>query len=216
MNIDKTNTAWFFGDSFTYGDGCREGFEYYTQYPNGKLWTTIVSEKLGLSEKNLGRPGNSIPMILNELITNLSNFKSGDCVFLTDTFPTRFLESTTDKSRIRSSVFENNFDVNNLTRQKLSTLNFIVDCVEPFIDVWHSFYLTQYDSIRKELNLRNVNVMFWSYMNWAGTSKFENISTATNHKIEDGHFSWKGHEQMAEWILNRDFNKSIKINKGLI
>ena len=75
MNIGK-NTAWFFGDSFTYGDGCRKGFEYYEKYPNGKLWTTIVSEKLNLSEKNLGRPGNSIPMILNELITNLVNFKT--------------------------------------------------------------------------------------------------------------------------------------------
>ena len=39
---------YFFGDSFTKGDGCNVGFEYYnlpTDLPKHK-WTDIISDKL--------------------------------------------------------------------------------------------------------------------------------------------------------------------------
>ena len=75
-------TCWFFGDSFTRGDNCHRGDEYYEMtYIDGcKRWTELVSEHLNGIEKNCAWGGNSNQHILHELICNLINYKEGDWV----------------------------------------------------------------------------------------------------------------------------------------
>jgi len=83
------NTCWFFGDSFTDGDGCKPDEPYYKKYPNGKLWTTIVSDNLNMNEKNISRGGCSNQFILSNIVCNLPMMNEGDVVVVSNTIPAR-------------------------------------------------------------------------------------------------------------------------------
>ena len=217
MNIDK-NTAWFFGDSFTEGWGLLKDQPYYEEYPEliSKLWPTIVSDALNLTEMNLGKGGNSIPMIIYDIIIQMSSFKKGDWVFMSDTLIGRFLEAVPNDNRIRSSVFEKNEDKEYLTKRKLSTLEFIENCIYPYESSWRTYYTNQYKGIFKELVNRGVNVVYWSSDIWAIDNKFKTIREASNNKIQDGHWDWIGHEEMANYILSLNPNELYLFNTNVI
>ena len=87
------NKIYFFGDSFTFGEGCREGFEYYDtiEYADKILWTTYVSDFLKLEEVNLGQRGCSSPHILSTLLEYSPEFEKGDYVIFSDSLPNRIV-----------------------------------------------------------------------------------------------------------------------------
>ena len=60
--------AWFFGDSFIHGTGCREKID-----DKNKIVSQIVSEKLNLEEINLSCMGYSNENIIFSIIINLEN-----------------------------------------------------------------------------------------------------------------------------------------------
>ena len=96
--------GWFFGDSFTYGYGCRPEYRYYkyTLDRKGKLWTEIVSDELNLIEKNLAIPGASNPSIINTIIENIKYINKGDYVFIGNTLPIRILIPDISTNKISS------------------------------------------------------------------------------------------------------------------
>lgn len=214
------NTSWFFGDSFTYGDGCLPGFEYYEKYPNpsGKIWTTIISEKYNFIERNLAERGCSTPMIINTLINNLSNIKSGDMVILSDSLPSRTLGVNSKRKKIElvtTDIFETHHGLDNFfeyEEERESFLNYIINNILPYESIWKKFYEKQILSLQTELLNRGVEFYFWSHSMWAlRPDSFISIKEDTNYKINDGHFSWYGHLQMAMLI-----SQSIEIKKYII
>ena len=83
---------WTFGDSFTFGHGCRKFSEdtsspYNIKYSNyidlnRPIWAEHVSTTLGLELLNYGVNGASNDLILDNIIDNISSFKSDDVIVI--------------------------------------------------------------------------------------------------------------------------------------
>ena len=223
------NRAWFFGDSFTFGHGCKPGYEYFDNYPELRqsTWTDIVSEKLNLEQVNKGIPGNATPYILKQVIENLSNFNKGDFIFLTDTLPVRLVYPTKDTKTIQPLttdiiVWPERNNQRALDRflgteeERRTVVEFIHQSVMKHFDQWTDYYMNQFIDIQKYLLTTGVHIYTWPYKQWVSPSPYERITKATNGEIYDGHWSWLGHKQFSTYILNRVHNKEYQEKPVLI
>ena len=235
------NKAWFFGDSFTFGDGCRVGYEYYEKYPTLRenIWTDLISEKLNLEQVNKGIPGNSNGYILKQLIENLINFKSGDYIFLSDTLPIRVLYPNKETKTVEPLTTDillgfndtENFDLDKKVsvnkflsnkEEKKTAVEYIYQSVVGKETSWSNFYNEQFSSIQNFLLSKGVAVYTWSYKLWAwnsmspGPPKYESIGKATRGKIDDGHWSWNGHKDFYTDFVKRIEKKDYTFKFPLI
>lgn len=69
--------------------------------------------------------------------------------------------------------------------------------------VWSNYYNEQFDSIQSFLLSMGLEVYTWSYKLWNNSSKYEWITKATKGKVEDGHWSWKGHNDFYMDFIKR-------------
>ena len=206
---NKKNTIHFFGDSFTYGDGCRSGFEYYKTQPMDiiNLWPNIVASNLDMNVNNKGVSGNSNSAIFRSVVNELSNINSGDVVVI----------GKSDSSRFELSINNqmNNFlvglDYNSLDRYD-KKINNLIKLYERYIQVPNYEFLddelnSQFKNIISILNRLEVHTIKWCYHDLyinsdvLDFSLYEKIKEASDGKIEDYHFSWKGHLDFSNTIL---------------
>jgi len=223
--IQMKNTAWFFGDSFTYGEGCREGFEYYDkiEYDDKRIWTTIVSDKLNLKEKNLGERGCATPKIFSNVIECINEFKEGDYVIISDSLPNRILgvnEKLKKVQSITTDIFEEEYHLDNFFESndsKYTMMEYLHQNIIPNETVWRIFYERQIEQLQKFLLSKNINCYYWAHELWArSTKKYNRITDHSEGKIDDGHFSWIGHREFSEHILNSIGKKKYIIHKNFI
>ena len=198
----QRKTCWFFGDSFTRGNGCHFQDDYYvhTHRAEFKRWTTAISEALGMVEKNTAVGGESNAGILHTLISNLNKIQKGDKVILGDTRPIRILsfdESGNKVNTINDPYF--NYTQGN----SKFILDYIYYEIAPKEEFYLDFYQKSFGNILRELENRGVSTYFWKHTGiWYPDSVFETITTATKGKIHNLHWSWKGHSDMTAYILN--------------
>lgn len=225
------NKAWFFGDSFTYGHGCKPGYEYYDKHPNdiGNIWTEIIAEELGLEEKNFGIPGNSNPNLIKQILENLVNFEQGDIVILSNTLPIRsvlYNHASNEIAPITSDLAvwpdKNPGGEHFLDRfykdktESIQFLDYLYSFKLPYEKHWTEYYLKQILGIQSFLVKFNVEAYFWAYETWVAPSPYEIISNATKGKIIDGHWSWKGHKEFSNYLLERVHKQEYLHNPQLI
>lgn len=222
---------WTFGDSFTAGHGCLPNDPYYNRETalNKDIWPDIIASKLKLTVNNLGIPGNSTPYILKQIIENLTNFKKEDIIILSDTHSTRTVLYHRYKKKIEpvatEIVFWENLNENsedfiqtyflNEAEKKLY-VEFLHSFIYKYDNEWNDFYREQLDSIAIYLNNIGVRTYFWSYNIWFPFSKFTTIAEETKGKIKDGHWSWQGHKDFAEYLLERIDKKEYEYKAPLI
>lgn len=205
--LNDKPTIWFFGCSMTYGAGCKPGDLYHSKYykDGDKIWTQIVSETLGYNEKNMGVPGSGNIEILRLILENKDNIKPNDIIIV----------GVTDGSRIQSFVIENSAIVptsvnhwmmetypwkdKGLDKEYVDSLNqYMINCRLRYIN----------DHINYDCNLiKNIielikpsNYLTWGPELW---HNFELICQHTNNEIYDFHWSFNGHRQMSDWILEK-------------
>lgn len=192
---------YFFGDSFTKGDGCNVGFEYYnlpTDLPK-KKWTDIISEELNQPTKNFGKSGAGSQWIYNKLTYYLDIFKPNDWVFVTDSIFIRQLGVVQDRIETVGPSYE--FETKE--REMANTDNLIHN-IYPFQSQWNQYYIKHFTKICEYLKSKNVNTYFTHYDEYMfKPKKYMNIVTETNNKIDDNHFSWLGHQQYAQYLIDR-------------
>ena len=224
MDDLTVKNSWFFGDSFTNGDGCNPEHEYYEKYPpeGNKIWTTLVSDSLNTKENNLGIGGNSNPYIIKQILENLVNFKKGDYVFISSTLPYRLVYPSSNINQIDTLVTDffltgthpdkskwpNYLDdfIPNLDERKV-LLDFISNSFFGKEDMWNEYYNNQYNDIVNFLNTIGINSYFeLSPSHW---NKHEMIREASNGDIEDNHWSWNGHKTFYKYIMDKVNNKLI-------
>ena len=222
---------WTFGDSFTYGQGCLPGDEYYeyTDLPTESTWPTIISNKLQLEEVNKGLPGNSTPYIIKQVIDNLSNFNTDDTVILSDTHSTRTILFNRRLKKIQPVAAEIVYwqDLNKNSKHFLESYfkneeekQVYVEYLYNFIyreEInWNTYYEKQLNSLLLHLNKLKISTYFWSHKIWTPKIKFNTIAQETNGKIKDGHWSWQGHKDFAEYLLERINKKQYEYKSPLI
>ena len=192
---------YFFGDSFTKGDGCNVGFQYYnlpTQLPK-KKWTDIISEELNQPTKNFGKSGAGSQWIYNKATYYLDIFKPNDWVFLTDSIFIRQLGVVQDRIETVGPSYE--FETKE--REEGNTLNLIHN-IHPFEPQLNSYYIKHFEKLTTYLQSQGVNAIFTHYREFMfQPDKYMNIVTETNGGIDDNHFSWTGHKQYSEYLLER-------------
>ena len=212
------NKAWFFGDSFTYGHGCRPHDEYYDKYSKLReyTWTDIVSEKLNLEQVNKGISGNATPFILKQVIENLSNFNKGDFIFLSDSIPVRLVYPTKDADTLQLLTTdiivwpeknkEKQHDVDRFfstKEERRVVVEFVHQSILKHSQQWIDFYMDQFKDIQNYLLTTGVHIYIWSHEIWYYPNLYQSITEATQGEIQDGHWSWLGHKQFSTYILNR-------------
>lgn len=216
--------AYFFGDSFTFGEGCHNGFEYYdsVEYDDKRIWPTILSETLNVKEVNHAKRGASSPEILRLILEYSPIFKKGDYVIFSDSLPNRII-SVNQKSKKVETVIADSFDefygtdnyFENLESKEI-TLNYLNSCILPYYIELEHYYSRQFEQLQKLLLKTGVNAYFWSHQMWArDMKKFQRILQHTPH-IKDGHFSWKGHREFSSTILECIKKKQHIIYRNLI
>jgi len=207
------NTIWCFGDSFTNGEGCRPGDDFYEKYKKegDKIWTDWISEWYDVDVVNEGRRGASNDMILDSIIFKFEEFKEGDCVIIGKTLVGRFDVPYKNQNgeNVLVPVFTNwlmykgREVADSYTEDEINTiLNF-----QSYFSS-NSLYAKRQDDrfnfIIKILKEKKINVIFW---NWDKIHKqHELIDKASNFTILDGHWSFKGHKTFAIYLVGKFFN----------
>ena len=100
------NTIHTFGDSFTFGHGCRPDGpinEYYYNYKSysDDVWPNLLGQMLNVEVKNLGKCGASNDFIIDSIIYNFEKIQQNDVVIIGKTFYQRF-----DITNLNSNTFE--------------------------------------------------------------------------------------------------------------
>ena len=203
------NTAWFFGDSFTFGDGCEklQGGEYIKKFPDGILWTTEFARHFNMNEKNMGINGGSNDTILNTLITQMVNIKPNDIVIFGLSFPERFQlinKYTNSFMDYSPHVFFNpsrtddtyKFDLKDGEyNNKLFELikQYITEFRIPHGEILQEYSKTQAESLLQILQRNGVTTFIWDIQ--SNANAFESIDDIINNG--DAHWSWDGHHTWA-------------------
>lgn len=206
-------TLWTFGDSFTYGFGCRyidkKGdnieYDYYHKYYDSSkghdIWPNHLGRLLNSNVQNFGSNGNSNWDIIDDIIKQSDNIKKGDYVVIGKT---RF-----DRNRFPDSNLKWNFlddDVFEQPKQKPGGLN--QEMVQAAIDYQIHFSTNDLLKERQELyykyiidNLIKVNKV--KSVITFNINKLKEIERICHHsEFDDYHPSFNGHLDMAHRFYN--------------
>ena len=194
------NNLILFGDSFT-SDVI---IEYANMYKNHEdyHWGEIIASKLNLNLINLGVGSFSNDRILDKIIEKHHIIKEGDIVIIGKTFYNRFDIPNKDINLGFTTITP-------LSYEPLLKFGFTPEEAKSII-----LFLTviddknfvnranlRYKFIKDFLYLKKIkNCIFWEVEDLWKT--FEDIKTATNNKINDNHWSYKGHKDFANYLLN--------------
>lgn len=213
-------TLWTFGDSMTFGHGCREDCpnnQYYLLYKQegNDIWPNILANKLNSNIINLGKSGASNDYIIDSIIDNFNDIKENDYVVIGKTFHERFDVPDKQYNVLRAVFGEiKDIDINKdwffwfkneeqyRTQEEIETLiNF---------NYYYSSNLLykerqdkRFDFLSKRLEERNVKVFSWQNGDSHKDKLFERIINHTKGKIPDYHFSFKGHKDFSEYFYSK-------------
>jgi len=209
------NTLWTFGDSFTFGHGCRPDgplSEYYNNYKSDgdDIWPNHLGETLGIKVKNFGKCGASNDFIIDSIIDNWNNLKQGDYAIIGITFHSRFDVPLKNKLSLSTNYWGSG-DLSEFDESEKEQMKTIVDFQYYFADndLYKARYLKRLNFIHKLLNEKKVTTFMWDVTIFTESNRFEKIVTATNGKIEDYHFSFKGHKDFANMVYERIKNPNL-------
>ena len=203
---------WVFGDSFTAGNGCLAN-EVYTKYKKSDediIWPEVVSLKLNIPLVNVGMGMFSNDKILDTILERFDLICEGDIVIISKTFFTRFdIPSKNEKYFLTLSAghinntYMSSHHFINYTEEELTTLQNIAILVNNklIVDRWNF----RFNFLKNLIRSKGAKVLVWNVEDVF--SIYETIQDATNNKINDGHWSYKGHKDFANYILNRINNE---------
>lgn len=212
------NKLWTFGDSFTFGCGCNElctsdTYQKYKEYKKkgDDIWPNLLGRELGNIEvKNFGKNGASNDYILNSIIENYDLIDSNDYVVISKTFSSRIQIPIDDRWSNIMGIDELSeevkiSDTKTITKEQYETiLNF------QYLFSNNKLYKKRQDEWFEFIKNRLIDdkkikkCILWEVENLIGT---RDITTDTEGKINDGHFSYRGHSQFSQYIYSKIENK---------
>jgi hypothetical protein len=211
------NKIWGFGDSFTFGHGCRPDgpiAEYYNEYkkPEDKIWLDWLGDYMNMRPVNIGECASSNDSIIDRIIENWYNIKEGDFVIIGITFYTRFdvpINKKLSAGYIDLQIEEENIlngnKLNNLTKEQVETiLNFRYHFANN--ELYKNRQLKRFSFIKQLLKEKNIKYFIWDVHQFARFDSINTIKEDTNGLIDDSHFSFKGHYDFANIVYKKITN----------
>ena len=210
------NTLWAFGDSMTFGHGCNElcnsnTRELYLPYKKDgdDVWANHLGKFLNYDVKNLGKNGASNDNIFDTIIDNFDNINENDIVIINMTLFGRIEVPIGDKVFNILSSYENAIKIvgHNPDEDSEEKIETIINFQYHFSN--HQFYKDRhkkrFNFIKDRLkNDKKIRFFFmWSLEEDDGLyTSFQTIKDDTKGKIDDTHFSFKGHLDFAHFLYN--------------
>jgi lysophospholipase L1-like esterase len=211
-------TLWTFGDSLTFGHGCRPDGpinEYYYNYRSelDDIWPNLFGKMLNIEVKNLGKCGASNDFIIDSIIDNFDMIKPNDVVIIEKSFYQRF-----DIPKLNNDVFDTycaedlnliniNLKRNDDNKNKLeieTILNYGILFCDHFL--FKERQNKRFKFIEKQLNSKVNKILIWDAVDFTN-NKIDTIRNHTNGKIKDFHFSFKGHQLFSEFLYKKLYIK---------
>jgi len=205
------NNIWFFGDSFTYGDGCVEdrpvNGEYHKLNPFGVLWRNGVADHFNMNQINKSAGGASNDWIINSLIEEIVNIQPNDIVVFGLSWSERF-QLINKEFKIHQNFltqqFTNPDNPNDLVildptdkkyndelynMLKLFSIEYRIQHGE----ILKLYQYAQASNLLKKIKQSNVKTLLWDITN---QHQYETIDEVIGNG--DRHWSWKGHN---DWMM---------------
>jgi hypothetical protein len=204
------NTLWTFGDSFTYGNGCLPNNIYTAQYKKSdkdKIWPEIVSTELNFQLKNIGMGMFSNDKIIDSIIENYEYINKNDIVIIGKTFYHRFdIPNFENNELITISPNPENFLSQNYTKSEIQSISYFSSIMDS--NLFKKRQDIRFDFLEKLLIKKQVKkCIIWDVATtW---DLYQTIRTETNNEIYDHHWSYKGHYDFSNYILNKLKSKLI-------
>lgn len=201
------NTIWGFGDSFTFGYGCRPDGplpEYYNQYrkEGDKTWLEWLGEWNGMKTENKGSCGVSNDYIFDSVIGSYNNIESGDIVVIGTTLWGRRDIPINDRWLPVLSGIEARGEVIGENTMSIEDRNTIVEFQLRFGDnpLWKKRWETRFQFLKEILQHKGVRTLIWNIED-AETKEIERITNCSPY--DDGHYSFRGHKVWGEYLMRR-------------
>ena len=209
------NTLWTFGDSFTFGHGCRPDGplpEYFYEYKSNDddiIWPEILSKKLQCNLINLGKCAASNDYIFDSIIENYLQIKEDDIVIVNKTFSQRFDVPNTFLNKLECITAENYNSVSKFLNKSKEEMETLINFTYYFSG--HELYEKRQENRYKFIkSIIKCHKYYECKTNDILMFGFENITKHTRNKIIDGHLSFNGHKQFANYIYSALFNENDK------
>lgn len=209
------STLWTFGDSFTFGHGCRADgplTEYYHKYKTetDDVWPNLLAKMLNIEVKNLGECGASNDYIIDSIIDNWDNFKEGDFVIIGITWHSRF-DIPLNNQLLWTSTCKGFDDLSHFNLLEKEQMETIINFQYHFADneLYKIRHLKRFNFLHKLLKEKKINTFFWDVSFYLHTTRFEKIADATNEEIKDYHLSFKGNRDFANMLYKKIKNPTL-------
>ena len=186
------------------------------------IWPHLMCKHYDLNYNNEGISGGSNEEILFSILPQLKNINEGDYVFIGLTNPNRimipFNGDIFDNPLISSGINWVDNKTNGVTglehsKNNLYTeddkeviVNFLHDIVLKNEKNYISYFLKMFTNLQEYFIEKNITCIIWGFLLW---SQFENIKKWTDGKVNDLHWSPKGHNDFFNFMIS-------KIEKGVI
>lgn len=207
------STLWTFGDSFTFGHGCRPDGplpEYCINYKNegDDVWPNHLGKMLNVETKNFGICGASNDTIIDTIIDNWDSFKENDFVIIGITWHSRFDLPRDGKLETIYFDWEYPEELSFYNKEELETiLNFQYYFSNS--KLYKTRHLKRLYFLDKILKEKKINTFLWDVNFYQHTTRFEKIADCTNPKMNDYHFSFKGHKDFANMLYKKLINPTL-------
>jgi hypothetical protein len=208
-------TLWTFGDSFTFGHGCRPDgptAEYYFEYKKDgdDIWANLVGKMLNTKVKNFGKCGASNDFIIDCIIDQWDNIGENDYVIIGYTYHSRFDVPLKNRKAL-STIYWGFEDMDEFygedKEEMLTLLNFQYYFASN--ELYKKRHLKRFNFLHKLLKEKKITTFFWDVDYMQRNSKFEKIADATNGKIDDFHFSFNGNRDFADMVYKKVVNPTL-------
>ena len=217
------NTLWTFGDSMTFGHGCNDDcvsetkIEYLEYKKDGdNIWTDHLGKLLNCKVNNFGKNGVSNDYIFDKIIDNFDNIRENDIVIINTTLYGRIDVPIGDSLCNVLSSYEGAKKIikDHINEEEKEKIEAVINFQYHFSN--HQFYKERHKNRFEFLRNRFVNdkkisfFFMWSLEDDDGIYRsFQTIKDHTNGKINDTHFSFKGHLDFAHYIHSTMDNKKL-------
>ena len=142
--------------------------------------------------------------IIDTIITNYNFIQQGDLVIIGKTFPFRVdIPNKTDDELLTVAPSHIDSMQNRYSKTEIEDINKI-------LFLFDSEVVTQRQDLRynflKQLITQRATCIIWSSKLFF---KFESIRQATDHYLDDSHWSYRGHKDFANFMYNEVISNGI-------
>jgi hypothetical protein len=193
------NKLHVFGCSFTKGSGCLVDEEYTNKYKKegDHLWTEIIAKNYGLELVNKSKGGLSNDKILDRVIKNFETVNEDDYVIIQLSFYHRYdIPNYKNDCLLTIAPNPENLLFNEYTKSEIEHITYVSTLMES--NLFKERHMNRFMFIRDLfLNVKKVKkIVLWRIEDYI--NDFEKIVHATNHEINDHHWTFEGHRQFAK------------------